>query len=363
MRNLRAAVFFPVLLSAALLSGESVDETRLRSFADPERVWGRGVEHLIEEAFRDCFRTYVIDGKIMNLRIPFAENHEREELSGKTWELPGRGKSKPAELWALIDGALNSADFKKYTETLADGKEKVVIFDIPTQKWRVSADVFDITRMKAGSYHGLPHRPYVLAGSRGIEESDVYNYLYCTAWTGLDCSGFVWHILSHVAAASGLDLGQSLRSALGAPRGSDPSIYVGTKFYNSKSRELTAVSDEIKNLKPADIMLFRARDGSVSHSAVVQSVDFTAGVIRYLQSTDEAPLTERGPHESFVYFNPKLTSVSLKDPSLRWTQTRFSPFEGERVSTFADDGQRYRAYGGGRIVRLNIVSKTIAGRR
>jgi hypothetical protein len=51
--------------------------------------------------------------------------------------------------------------------------------------------------------------------------------------------------------------------------------------------------------------------------------------------------------------------LSLKDISLEWTQKRFSPFPGEKASAFSDDGQRYRAYGGGRVVRLRAMPPII----
>jgi hypothetical protein len=100
----------------------------------------------------------------------------------------------------------------------------------------------------------------------------------------------------------------------------------------------------------------------MGHAAVIQSVNFSTGVIRYLQCTDEAPLAERGVHESFIYFNPANPSVSLSDLSLTWTKRRYPPFPGERASPFSDDGQRYRAFpelGGGRVVRLRPVTEAI----
>lgn len=109
-------------------------------------------------------------------------------------------------------------------------------------------------------------------------------------------------------------------------------------------------------------MLFRAEDGGMSHSAVIQSVNLSTGTIRYLQCTDEAPLAERGVHESFIRFNPKNTAISLSDLSLTWTQSRYPPFPGEQASPFSDDGKRFRAYpelGGGRVVRLRPVSEVI----
>jgi hypothetical protein len=178
----------------------------------------------------------------------------------------------------------------------------------------------------------------------------------------MDCSGFVWHVLSYVAKQGGLDLGNALRRSLGVPRGDDPAWYVGTSFFNSKSSQITAVQDKIKNLRPADIILFRGSDGSIAHSAVIQSVDFKRGIIRYLQSTDEAPLPERGVHESFIRFDPADTEIPLSDISLNWTQQRQAPFPGEKASPFSDDGDRYRAFGelgGGRVVRLRLLTQVI----
>lgn len=344
-------------LQYAALTEEDVE--RITTFSSPEQVWGKGVEAAIEEAYRLCFKTVIVDGRVMNLRLPFAENHERDSLVEGGWEFLGKGKSDALSLWPVIEDAFKSKDFANYIETLKSGREQVIIFDIAERKWSVSRDIFDIARMKAGSYHGLPHRPYVLTQGNGGEASDIYNYLYCIAWTGMDCSGFVWHTLSYVAKQAGVNLGVNLRRALGVPRGADPSYFAGTAFYNSQSREIIAVDDTIKNLKPADILLFRTVDGTMAHSAIIQSIDFSRGIIRYLQSTDEAPLAERGVHESFIYFNPRYVSLSLKDISLEWTQKRFSPFPGEKASAFSDDGQRYRAYGGGRVVRLRAMPPII----
>jgi hypothetical protein len=332
------------------------------AFSDPTRLWGKGVEAVIEEAYRQSFKTYIIGGRVMNLRIPFAENQERVELSDLGWEIQGRGKADPVSLWAEIGRILDTEDFARYTAVLSDGREKVIILDIPTQTWSASWDLFDIARMKALSYRGLPHRPYVLVSGKGIEESDVYNYIYCVGRLGMDCSGFVWNILSHIAAAGGTDLGRTLRRTMGAPRNGNLSYYAGSRFFNSRTREIIPVEDEVRNIRPADILLFRGEDGEAVHSAIVQSVNFTSGVIRYLQSTDEAPLSERGAHESFIYFDPARPEVRLSDPSIVWTQKRYSPFPGELAPPFSGDGERYRAYpefGGGRVVRVRVIEETI----
>ncbi|MDR1950094.1 MAG: peptidoglycan endopeptidase [Spirochaetaceae bacterium] len=355
-----------MFLLTGVPSGEAAGESagpeegdQLSAFADPSRIWGGGIEGLIEEAYRLSFKTYIIGGRVMNLRIPFAQNNERDELAGQGWEFWGGGKADPPSLWGIIGGVLEGEDFARYVETLSDGREKVIIFDIPTRTWTSSRDPFDIARMKAGAYRGLPHRPYVLVSGRGIGETDVYNFLYCVGWVGMDCSGFVWQVLSYIARAGGLDLGRMLRRALRLPRNRDPFRYVGTGFFNSGSREVIAVPDEIRRLRPADILLFRGADGGIVHSAIIQSVDREKGLIRYLQSTDEAPPAERGAHESFIRFDPEHPELSLKDPSVIWTQSRYPPFPGEKASPFSDDGERYRAYpdlGGGRVVRLRALA-------
>jgi cell wall-associated NlpC family hydrolase len=336
----------------------AVEPDQLAVFSDPARIWGNGIERIIEEAYRVCFKTRIIGGKVINIRMPFAENNERDTLSETGWEFLGGGKGNPGMLWPIIEDILDTDDFGRYVQTLSDGREQVMVFDIPSQEWHSSRDLFDIARMKAGSYRGLPHRPYVFATGRGIEETDVYNYLYCIGLAGMDCSGFVWHILTYIAQKDGLDLGSALSRTLGVRRGNDPAWYVGTAFFNSKSSHIMAVDDKIRNLRPADIILFRGPDGAMSHSAIIQSIDFRQGVIRYLQCTDEAPLPERGVHDSFVRFNPANTNVSLGDLSLNWTQQRQAPFPGEKPSPFSDDGERYRAYsklGGGKVVRLRLL--------
>ncbi|MCL2477947.1 MAG: peptidoglycan endopeptidase [Treponema sp.] len=355
----RKAAFFLCIFMALPLFADPKDQAMFAQYSDPSRIWGSGIEGVIEEAYRLCFRTRILGGKVMNLRMPFAQDNERDLLTEQQWGFLEGGKGDPVYLWEKINEALDSPDFAEYTQALSDGREKVIIFDIPDQSWTVSRELFDIARMKAGSYRGLPHKPYVLVSGQGLEETDVYNYLYCVGLAGMDCSGFVWHVLTHVAAWKGIDLGQALGPALGVKTGDNPSWYVGTYFFNSKSSQILQVNDEISSLKPADILLFRGKDGEISHSAIIQSIDFKAGIIRYLQDTDEAPPEERGVHESFIKFDPAFPQTSLQDPSLVWSQKRYAPFTGEKPGAFSDDGERFRAYpelGGGKVVRLRILS-------
>jgi hypothetical protein len=352
-------VIISFLFNASFCAAEA---DPLASFSDPAVLWGNGIERVIEEAFRRCFRTRIIDGRIMNIRLPFAEDNERDILLESGWNFYAGGKGSPETLMSVIEEILDSSNFQEYISALSSGRERVFIFDIPGQKWSYSTDLFDIARMKAGSYRGLPHRPYVMTTGRGTLESDVYNYLYCIGHVGIDCSGFVWYVLSYIGRQGGIDLGRTLSSVLGVPRGADTSYYVGTSFFNSGSSQIIAVNDQILNLRPADIILFRDSEGGMAHSAIIQSIDFTRGIIRYLQCTDEAPLLERGVHESFIYFNPANPGISLGNPALQWTQKRFAPFPGEKDSPFSDDGERYRAYselGGGRVVRLRALVSAI----
>ena len=335
----------------------------LTAFSDPAQIWGNGIERVIEEAYRSCFITRIIDGRIINIRMPFGENNERGGLLNRLGHniLEG-GKGNPGSLWPVIENILDSRQFAEYAAALSDGKEQVIIFDISTRTWRSSRNFFDIARMKAGSYRGLHHRPYVLVSGQGIEETDVYNYLYCIGLVGMDCSGFVWYTLTHIARRGGLDLNRALGPALGVPPDGNTSWYVGTSFFSSGSSLFIPVKDEVANLRPADIMLFMGPEGRITHSAIIQSVDFARGVIRYLQSTDEAPLNERGVHESFAYFDPARPRTSLSSTSIKWTQERHAPFLGERGSVFKNDGERYRAharFGGGRIVRLRTLIPVI----
>ncbi|MDR0442225.1 MAG: peptidoglycan endopeptidase [Treponema sp.] len=356
---LSAAIGFFFLTGSRFCAAQT---DHLSSFSDPARLWGNGIERVIEEAYRLCFRTRIIGSRVMTIRMPFAENHERDMLTETGWDFFGSGKGSPGMLMAVIEEHLNSAAFEEYISSLSSGRDRVFIFDISQQSWSFSADLFDIARMKAGSYRGLPHKPYVLTTGKGALESDVYNYLYCIGRVGMDCSGFVWHILSYIGKQGGIDLGMTLSPVLGVPRGRDPSLYVGTSFFNSRSSQIIAVNDEIRNLRPADIILFREASGGMAHSAIIQSIDFSKGTIRYLQCTDEAPLQERGAHESFIYFDPAKPALSLSDLSLRWTQKRFAPFPGEKDSPFSDDGERYRAfreYGGGRVVRIRTLVPVI----
>ncbi len=347
---------------AAAPATTAAEAKTLTAFARASAEWGTGVEAVIEDAFRRCFRTVLVDGRFMTLRMPFGENNERSELAETQLAILGGGKADPAALWVTIGGLLGGEDFRRYTAQLNDGREKVVVFDIETRAWSTTRDRFTIDRLRAGAYPGLPHKPYVLVRGRGATAADVYNYLYCVGRVGMDCSGFVWHVLTSVARAGGLDLGKTFGRYVGAARSADASTYVGTWFFDPGNAFLEEVKDEIRNLRPADVIVFRGDDGTTRHSAVIQSIDRARGTIRYLQSTDESPQYERGVHESLITFDPAHPEVTLDAPTVTWHQLRGAAFDGEGGVWYRDDGERYRAYpeqGGGTVVRLKALAKVM----
>ena len=353
----------PGASSGASPAGTPDQARKLAAFSKASAEWGTGIEAVIEDAYRRCFRTFLVDGRFVTLRMPFGENNERSELAEEDLAILGGGKADPAVMWDTIGGLLESADFRYYTSLAADGREKVFVFDIGARGWSTTRDRFTIDRIRTGAYPGLPHKPHVLVRGRGVTSADIYNYLYCVGRVGMDCSGFVWHVLRSVAAAAGLDLGRAFGRYAGAPRSADAAWFIGTWFFDPKNRNLEEVKDEIRNLRPADVIVFRGDDGTTRHSAVIQSIDRARGTIRYLQSTDEAPQDERGAHDSIITFDPAHPEVGLKDPSVTWHQQRAAAFDGEGGIWFRDDGERYRAYpehGGGTVVRLKALTKAVA---
>ncbi|MDR2103620.1 MAG: peptidoglycan endopeptidase, partial [Treponema sp.] len=123
-----------VLLSGVPAAGQSgkgspeAAADSLSAFSDPAGVWGKGIEGVIEAAYRRCTKTYIIGGKVMNLRMPFAQNNERNVLIDGDWEFLGGGKADPPFLWGVISEIFKTEDFRNYVAALGDGREKVVIF-------------------------------------------------------------------------------------------------------------------------------------------------------------------------------------------------------------------------------------------
>ena len=363
---------FAVALSAAAsgTKGPAPKAGAPLNLSDLAELWGHGVEAAIESAYRDCFRTFVINGRIVTIRIPFGENTDRSELAGTDLSVKGGGKADPAELWNDIGTLLASEDFHKYEQALDDGNEKVIVFDLAKRSWEVSHDIYLVARARSGLYPGLPHMPVVLSTGQGTDPGAIYDYLFAVGGLGMDCSGFVWHALSTVAKAGGLDLAKALGKYTRAPTRATTALYIGTWFFTPNNKAFELVDDRISKLRPADIIVFRDQDGKPVHSAIIQSIDRKNGIIRYLQSTDEAPREVRGVHESFIGFDPAHQDVRLSDLSLVWSQRREAAFDGEPASAFPDDGSRFRAWmnegifagtglGGGFVVRVKALAPAI----
>ena len=175
----------------------------------------------------------------------------------------------------------------------------------------------------------------------------------------------VHYVHQSVARACGADLERELAAAWRV-RPSQIRYRVGMWFYDPASGYTQPVSDRIEDLRPADLLLFEGSDGSFKHSAVIQSVDFEQGLIRYVQSTDWAAQSERGVHQSLIRFDPAHTEVDLRHYSVRWLQQVRPPFEGElEPRDWLDDGDRYLWYmdaGGSRVVRLTALADELQER-
>jgi hypothetical protein len=280
-------------------------------------LWGGDVAAVIEKAYRDCFRTATVGGRKILLRMPFVEEKPRPETSSAGLTVVGGGKGAPAALWRAAERAWASADFARYAAALQ---------------------------------------------ARGpIEAADVSDYLASVARIGLDCSGFVWHVLLTVARAGGADLDRGFSLELSSAP-STVRFHINAAFFDPQSGHAEEVLDEIRNLSPGDLILFRGTHGTIVHSAVIQSVDLATGRIRYLQCTDLAPREQRGVHASLISFDPAHPETSLADRAVSWHQRIAAPFADAEAPRFSDDGERYRAAspaGHGIVVRLRALAPAL----
>ncbi len=327
---------------------EQTVETSMENFEEMRTSWS------VDSKFREYFKDYSIDGQEIKLNMPFGENDERSVEKVYEQKFYYAGKGAPNDLWKVIDRVVESKRFKGYASLLKKNGEKVVIFDLTTQKYGVYRDKELISKMKRGKYPGNNSLIYIYKKDGNFEKKDIYNYLYCIAGVGVDCSGFVYNVQKAIAAGKGIDLDKVLAEKLGVQKERLP-VYIGTWFYTPENGYAERVEDRISNIKSGDIILFRGKEGKIKHSAVVESIDREKGVIRYVQNTDWAPQEERGVHESFITFNPENPDISLRDESLVWYQKVMPTFKGEQPISWKNDGDRYRAYqeyGGGIIVRL-----------
>lgn len=320
------------------------------------------VEAAIEAAFREYFREFTVAGKTLAIRMPFALNDEREGGKGYTQSFRLHGKGTPAELWPSIGKVLASKEFGRYVAALTVPGEKAVIFTLTKKSWSVSTEPDVLQSLRGDAYPGTPTRILVHRKGDGISTADVYNYLYAVASVGVDCSGFAYHVLASVLRARGVSMDRELAKNLRvAP--AEARTLVGLQFFDPASGYTEKVPDRIEELRPGDMILFRGSDGSLKHSAVIQSIDLDSGVIRYLQSTDWALEEDRGVHSSIIRFDPDRAAAGLRHYSVKWLQQVRPPFDGEmEPRDWRTDADRYMWYteaGGSMVVRFRLLSDAL----
>jgi hypothetical protein len=328
----------------------------------PERIKGPEelrVERLIETTFQEYFREYTIGGRRLTVRMPFALNGEREANRGYTQTFYRDGKGTPEELWPRIDAVLASRAFGRYMDAIAGPDEKVIVFNLVRRSYTLSRDPLLIEALNTEAYPGTPTQIFVRRGEAEVSEADIYNYLYAVASIGVDCSGLSYHIQESVARVYGIELDRVLGDSLRVkPR--EVRHRVGIRFFDPANGYTDAVSDRIEDLRPADMLLFRGRDGTLKHSAVIQSIDLREGLIRYVQSTDWAIQPDRGVHLSMIRFDPYRAGESLRHYSVLWLQQVRPPFEGEQEPRdWQTDGDRYLWYtdaGGSIVARPKLLA-------
>ena len=320
------------------------------------------LEQIIDKAYRSCIGTRTVAGVDLVVRIPFGQSGERRGGAGFHQRIFLGGKGDPEKIWTEIDRLLASEAFAEYVSRLQRPAAKTVIFDLEQRRVSVYFDPTLNDLLREGPYPGTRTKVYVLKTGSHISSTDVYNFLYCIGAVGLDCSGFIYNVQKTIAAAFGLDLDRKAAADLGTEVDQLPGI-IGLWFFDPEVRFSEVVDDRIDNLRPGDVILFRGRVPGrgiwFRHSAVIHSVDFDRGLIRYLQCTDWAAAEERGVHDSWVRFASADPKTSLGDPSLEWSQTIQPTFAGETpLRYWQNDGHRYRSYreaGGSLIVRLKII--------
>ena len=322
------------------------------------------LEYLIETAYRQCFKSYWIAGRQLTLRLPFAQNEERQGSPGFAQNIFMGGKGSPDQLWAQVDALLDSQLFDEYILALQQPGEKIIEFDLELGSYSVYFDPILAEQLARGSYPGASTLVYVLKSDCEITEVEVYNYLYCLGGLGLDCSGFVYYIQKSIAAAYACDLDEELARTWNTEAAWVPEI-VGLWFFDPASGYTERVVDTVESLRPGDIFLFRGKEHTYRHSAVIQSVDADRGVIRYLQCTDWAPQENRGVHASQILFDPGEPALRISHPGAHWTQEVRPTFAGEPGPGYwRNDGDRFRAYreaGGSLVVRLRLIRELLEG--
>jgi hypothetical protein len=262
-----------------------------------------------------------------------------------------------------VEAALASRRFASYAARLDGPGPQVVAFSLPRRSYKVHVGGPLLEALEQDAYPGTPTRIFVRRGGGPVSEADVYNYLYAVARVGVDCSGFTYYVLESVARACGVELDRLLGEELGVDA-REVRERIGLWFLDPAQGYTERVDDRIEMLRPADLILFRGSDGAFKHSAIIQSVDLSQGIVRYLQSTDWAAELERGVHQSTIRFDPSRLGVNLEHYSVRWLQQVRPPFAGEREPrNWRTDRDRYMWYaeaGGSRVVRLRLLASALA---
>jgi hypothetical protein len=320
------------------------------------------IEGIIQDAFQAYVREYTIDGRSFIVRMPFGLNGERAGSSRYSQVFFMGAKGTPEQLWTHVDSVFASARFRDYARALDRPEEKVVILDLERKSFSISHDPALVEAMTAGEYPGTPTRIFVHKRAGGLTEADIYNYLYAVASVGVDCSGFLYTIHKEIAEQYGVDLDRLLAGKLGI-RPEFVSRWIGTWFYDPGGGHTQKIEDNIEDLRPGDVILFRGSDGSLKHSAMIQSIDFDESLVRYVQSTDWAIEPDRGVHRSTIRFDPFRPRATLDHYSVRWTQRVSPPFRGElEPRDWLTDGDRYLWYtdaGGSLVVRFSGLAELI----
>ncbi len=300
------------------------------------------LERIIEQTYELYMLEVIINGQELLVRIPFGMQGER--FPEQRFILGGKGT--PKELWPIIMQELNSDEFAEYIEMLLSPGEKLVFFDLPTRSIRFITDSVEMGKVELGDRM----YPVEIKRTPGFNEIDVYNYLY-TKGIGVDCSGFVFNILRSIGFSYGIDLVDSFST--------DP-INIGSWIFNDWNVQV--IEDKIINLRPGDVIQFHSWTQPYNHSAVIRSIDLEKGEIVYYQTSDWiADPRERGPHASRILFDPLYPERRITDLRVIWDKRFGEAFVGEPY-IYAESGDWYRytvIRGGGRVVRLNVLSNLI----
>lgn len=319
-------------------------------------------ETVLEAAYGHCIRTVWTPGGELQLRLPFAMEGERRD-DGFVQRVDRQGKVHPQELWERIEGIVRTDAFAEYAAQIVGPDAKAVVFDLASGAFRVVSPEAGVFAAEAPRTPGTSTVVRRVRPPGPLRSDDVYDYLYCIAAVGIDCSAFAYYALETLADAAGADLATALAIELGVPP-TQVRRTITTWFLHPARGLTTPVPDQVLALRPGDLLLFRGGNGEFAHCGVVQSVDMGTGVVRYLQSTDWAPRDERGVHDSLIRFDPDRPTLSLRDPSVVWTQRVAPAFPGEEdPGPWRTDGDRFRAHadsGGGLVVRLNALTRAIA---